>query len=268
MWRVAELKQVNVTHRVRPAIGLSLGVLDATIHREEYEQGVYMRSLLNWMAKIKKVPIGPGSLPVLTTSCVVNLFVQVRILPASPSSLFYFILFFTEISKEDAMAKNYPKVKMSTVEHITRKNSLRSSRCFAVYELQYVINIQNIRNAITIVTRLYVPLKKKRNEFIVDPAIKVRLVRGIALCSSLEEEFNRDQGVVKARGRAIKAMTRKQNYFPIVGEEATSIWAGCKICRTTVAFKAAYNVRPSKHEKEWYDEVINVSDVPAKEEIA
>jgi len=59
--------------------------------------------------------------------------------------------------------------------------------------------------------------------------------RGVSLCNELDP-FSRTCGINKAKGRAVKALERKSNSFPILREEALE-----KIPGTMINFKSEYN---------------------------
>jgi len=58
--------------------------------------------------------------------------------------------------------------------------------------------------------------------------------RGVSLCNELDP-FSKTCGINKAKGRAMKALERKSNSFPILREEALE-----KLPDTMISFKSEY----------------------------
>ena len=59
--------------------------------------------------------------------------------------------------------------------------------------------------------------------------------RGVSLCNELDP-FSKTCGVHKAKGRAVKAIERKGNSFPILREEAIK-----KLSDPAISFKSEYS---------------------------
>jgi len=59
--------------------------------------------------------------------------------------------------------------------------------------------------------------------------------RGISLCNEIDQ-FSKDDGINKAKGRAVKAIERKESSFEVCRQEAIS-----KLPCSTIAFKSEFN---------------------------
>ena len=59
--------------------------------------------------------------------------------------------------------------------------------------------------------------------------------RGVSFCNELDP-FSKISGINKAKGRAMKAFKRKENFWPILREEAVD-----KLQSTEIGFKSEYS---------------------------